>query len=272
MEWSKLKNIILLLLVSVNAFLLILVGVQESRAARYEEDTRQAAVRVLEQSGITFGPERVPQEAGLSPLTVTRDRESEAIVAQTLLGDVSREGENDVRHRYSSVQGTAEFSMNGTFSVRFQPGAWAKEHERSYEDASQSCLERIDFQGTLISSESGERPGQTVLTYYQNWEGTPLFYGQVNQLWQDETLRRMAGQRRSGTRTAASDATVLVRFLAGVTEGGFVCSRIDEMNAGYLLVSGTTRPVELTPVWRITTDSGAYYVDAITGELSPTED
>ena len=35
MEWSKLKNIILLLLVSVNAFLLILVGVQESRAARY---------------------------------------------------------------------------------------------------------------------------------------------------------------------------------------------------------------------------------------------
>ena len=101
MEWSKLKNIILLLLVSVNAFLLILVGVQESRAARYEEDTRQAAVRVLEQSGITFGPERVPQEAGLSPLTVTRDRESEAIVAQTLLGDVSREGENDVRHRNS---------------------------------------------------------------------------------------------------------------------------------------------------------------------------
>lgn len=171
----QIKNIILLLLVSVNAFLLILVGVQESRAARYEEDTRQAAVRVLEQSGITFGPERVPQEAGLSPLTVTRDRESEAIVAQTLLGDVSREGENDVRHRYSSVQGTAEFSMNGTFSVRFQPGAWAKEHERSYEDASQSCLERIDFQGTLISSESGERPGQTVLTYYQNWEGTPFF-------------------------------------------------------------------------------------------------
>ena len=264
MEWSKLKNIILLLLVSVNAFLLILVGVQESRAARYEEDTRQAAVRVLEQSGITFGPERVPQEAGLSPMTVTRDRESEAIVAQTLLGDVSREGENDVRHRYSSVQGTAEFSMNGTFSVRFQPGAWAKEHERSYEDASQSCLERIDFQGTLISSESGERPGQTVLTYYQNWEGTPLFSCQVTLLWQDDTLLRIEGQRLSGT--------VLVRFLAGVTEGGFVCSRIDEMNAGYLIVSGTTRPVELTPVWRITTDSGAYYVDAITGELSPTED
>ena len=203
---------------------------------------------------------------------------AQSVFAIPLLGDVSREGENDVRHRYSSVQGTAEFSMNGTFSVRFQPGAWAKEHERSYEDASQSCLERIDFQGTLISSESGERPGQTVLTYYQNWEGTPLFSCQVTLLWQDDTLLRMEGQRLSGTITSSSEeetlsaATVLVRFLAGVTEGGFVCSRIDEMNAGYLIVSGTTRPVELTPVWRITTDSGAYYVDAITGELSPTED
>ena len=67
MEWSKLKNIILLLLVSVNAFLLILVGVQESRAARYEEDTRQAAVRVLEQSGITSARSGSPRRPD-SPL------------------------------------------------------------------------------------------------------------------------------------------------------------------------------------------------------------
>ena len=53
----------------------------------------------------------------------------------------------------------------------------------------------------------------------------------------------MEGQRLSGTITSSSEeetlsaATVLVRFLAGVTEGGFVCSRIDEMNAGYLIVA-----------------------------------
>ena len=143
MEWSKLKNIILLLLVSVNAFLLILVGVQESRAARYEEDTRQAAVRVLEQSGITFGPERLPADTQLRPLTVTRDRESEAQVAQTLLGSAERQGENEVRQLYVGEGGTAEFSMNGTFSVSLQPGAWVKEHDRSHADASQACLERI---------------------------------------------------------------------------------------------------------------------------------
>lgn len=46
----------------------------------------------------------------------------------------------------------------------------------------------------------------------------------------------MEGQRLSGTITSSSEEEtlppVLVRFLAGVTEGGFVCSRIDEMNAG----------------------------------------
>ena len=87
----------------------------------------------------------------------------------------------------------------------------------------------------------------------------------------------MEGQRLSGTITSSSEeetlsaATVLVRFLAGVTEGGFVCSRIDEMNAGYLIVSGTTRPVELTPVWRITTDSGLL-CGRHNGRALPTED
>ena len=134
------------------------------------------------------------------------------------------------------------------------------------------------FPGPLSSPPSPvSARGKAVLTYYQNWEGgtPPVFLPvQVTLLWQDDTLLRIEGQRLSGTITSSSEeetlsaATVLVRFLAGVTEGGFVCSRIDEMNAGYLIVSGTTRPVELTPVWRITTDSGAYYVDAIT-ESSP---
>ena len=59
MEWSKLKNIILILLLCVNAFLLVLAGIQESRSARYEEETRQAAVDVLEQNGIAFALERL---------------------------------------------------------------------------------------------------------------------------------------------------------------------------------------------------------------------
>ena len=64
---------------------------------------------------------------------------------------------------------------------------------------------------------------------------------------------------------------LLVRFLAGINEGGYVCSRIDSMTAGYLSGGSTTRQVQLTPVWRFVTDTGAYYVNAVTGEFSPLE-
>ena len=42
------------------------------------------------------------------------------------------------------------------------------------------------------------------------------------------------------------------------------------MTPGYLL-SGAARPVDLTPVWRIDTDSGSYYVDAYAGTLTPAQ-
>ena len=50
-----------------------------------------------------------------------------------------------------------------------------------------------------------------------------------------------------------------------------MCSRIDAMDGGYLLSSNTTRQVQLTPVWRFVTDTGTYYVNAVTGEFSPLE-
>ena len=65
-------------------------------------------------------------------------------------------------------------------------------------------------------------------------------------------------------------ATVLVRFLAGLNEGNYVCSSIDGMRAGYV-VSGASRSGQLTPVWRVETDTGAYDVDGVTGALVPVE-
>lgn len=271
MEWPKLKNIILLLLVCVNAVLLVLSAMQAGRSARYAEETRQAAVQALAQGGISFELERLPQDLSFSPLLVTRERESEAEVARLLLGEVLRQDENDVRHRYASQSGTAEFTMNGSFSVQFQSDGWVKEHERSYEDASRSCLERMGLSCSLVSAEVNG--SSAALTFCQEWEGVPIFSCLITLNWQGDELVRIEGQRLSGAAVPSegaplSTAGILIRFLAGVNEGGYVCSRIVEMTPGYL-ISGSSRPVELTPVWRIGTDSGDYYVDAITGVLTP---
>ena len=129
--------------------------------------------------------------------------------------------------------------------------------------------------GTLEDLEmSGS---DAVVTYCQSWEDSPLFFCPVIFYWQGEDLVRVEGQRLDGTVSESSNTkllsttTILVQFLAGINEGGYVCSRIDAMDGGYLLSSNTTRQVQLTPVWRFVADTGTYYVNAVTGEFSPLE-
>lgn len=275
MEWSKLKNVILLMLLCVNIILLLLVGSQASQDKRYQAETRQAAQAVLEQGGIDFTLDEFPNDLALPVTTVTRDRTGEADIAAALLGEVTLEGESEVRPRYSGPGGVAEFSMNGSFTITLTPGTWRLESDQDYESSSQACLEAMGFTGTLSDTE--QTGAETVLTYCQCWEGSPLFSCTIRLHWQENDLVQVEGQRLDGsisasvTKSLLSTPTILVRFLAGIKEGGYVCSRIDAMDGGYLLSSNTTRQVQLTPVWRFVTDTGTYYVNAVTGEFSPLE-
>ena len=52
MEWSKIKNIIIIILLTVNAFLLISVADREWKSAQYQEEARLGAVEVLRSNRI----------------------------------------------------------------------------------------------------------------------------------------------------------------------------------------------------------------------------
>ena len=273
MEWSKLKNVILLMLVCVNLILLLLVGTQAGQDRRYRDETRQAAVQVLEQGGVTYALEEIPDDLTLPVLTVTRDRSGEADMAAALLGEVTQQGESEVRPRYVGPGGSAEFSMNGSFTIALQPGTWTREPGQDYEQASARCLEAMGFSGVLQDFVlAGD---EAALTYCQQWDGAPLFSCAVTLSWSEDSLLQVEGQRLAGSAAASeqsllSTPTILVRFLEGVNKGGYVCSRIDQMTCGYLS-SGNSRQIQLNPVWRFTTDTGAYDVDARTGDFSPAE-
>lgn len=274
MEWSKLKNVILLMLVCVNVILLLLVGSQARLDNQYREETKEAALSVLEQGGISFQLDELPENLTLPVVTVTRDRSNESAVASALLGEVTLQGENEVRPRYTGQNGTAEFSINGSFTITLQPGVYTLEG-RDYDKSSQNCLKAVGLSGTL--ADKSLDGSETVLTYFQNWEGIPVFSCPVTLRWEGEDLIGIEGTRLEGAVSSSAEdgllstSTVLVRFLAGVNAGGYVCSRIEDMTPGYLSSSTTTRQVQLTPVWRFTTDTGIYYVDALTGDFTPAE-
>ena len=52
MEWGRLKNLIILILLIVNGFLLVLVATRREESARYERMALEQTVQALERRGV----------------------------------------------------------------------------------------------------------------------------------------------------------------------------------------------------------------------------
>ena len=87
MEWRKVKNIIILVLLLVNGFLLVLVAFRKGEAHRYEQTALLQAVQALKNSGIEVDIHAVAPVDGLPALTVERDTAREARMTGALLGE-----------------------------------------------------------------------------------------------------------------------------------------------------------------------------------------
>ena len=83
MRSSKIKNIIILMLLLVNAFLLVLVGGRSWHSQQTLRETGERMVVILERNGVEFLPREVPGELELPPRRVQAvplDREGAALL------------------------------------------------------------------------------------------------------------------------------------------------------------------------------------------------
>ena len=87
MEWRKLKDLIILILLVVNGFLLVLVWARRDESVSYERSALERTVQVLENSGIEVDLSACAPADGLPPLSVERDVEREADVWTLDTGD-----------------------------------------------------------------------------------------------------------------------------------------------------------------------------------------
>ena len=137
--------------------------------------------------------------------------------------------------------------------------------------AALELMKILEFDGEIL-----DYPGESALAVYlrQVWEGVHLFNQQAVILWDDTGITEITSARRlygepeeDPGRQTITLATALIDFYNGLNRLGDVCSRVDGIEPGYLSVTSLSRQMELTPVWRITTDTGAYQLDLVSGEV-----
>lgn len=271
MEWPKLKNIIILILLLANLFMLSMVLIQERDAAQYQKQALDNAVSVLENNGIHMDRHLIPDEMELNVLTVERDLETEKTLAEVLLGTCEVSELGGGRYAYESSLGSAEFRSNGNFSITFLSGTRSTRKIGGEEEHAQVLLKEAGLTAEFDSRE--EVDGRVVLTYHQTWQNTPVHSCVLTVEYESGILQSMSGLRLLGTPQSGNDKsepisapTALMRILNGINDLGDICNEITAMEPGYLM-STATETIRLIPVWNVTTDTGAYSLNALTGVL-----
>lgn len=267
MPWSKLKNIILLILLLTNLCLLGLVAGQSLQNSRQRSQTRESAVQFLTERGVQVDEGIIPDSIELLPQTAERDLAQEKKAAESLLkGEVKEEAKGGEIYRYVNAQGMVQFHSDGTFSAQLEPGVYPVGEDQVGGCA--AALEAVGFQGTFLKeTEEG-------LLFRQTWEGAELFSQQVTVSCTDGSVTAMTGGHRlvgqpqvDATKQTITIPTALVSFLNGVSTLGDVCGRIDAIQEGYVCSVSLSGSMTMTPAWQVTTDTGKYQLDTVTGEV-----
>ena len=276
MEGSKIKNIVLLILLAVNVFLLVQVADQEHKSARYQEENRAGAVEVLSRQNIALSMEELPGERSLPPLEInTRDKAGEAAMAAALLGETGGGAEQGGPAAYRSGAGEGLFFSNGRFSFTFTAGIPLEGKEPGRHAV--ECMKAAGYEARVQSVEALEDGGVRV-HLRQLFAGEEIFNYGAALTYRDGRLWSIEGQRLAGTPAEADGAaqglsvsTVLIRFLGGVREGIYLCSEIQDLRLGYSASTDAGGTGKLTPVWLVVTNAGDFFVDGIDGTFSPAE-
>lgn len=267
MEWSKIKNIIILMLVMTNLFLLGLVVQEEREARQLEREALENAVVFLSQRGIQIDQEIVPERMDLPSQQVERALEREQALAEALLGaPVQVDALGGQVYRYTGPRGSIQFHNDGTFSAQLDTVSLPRVGEDVGQWA-QKLLAKLDFEGEVLDAQEDS----AILR--QLWKHTPLLNHRVELRWDQEGVR-LTGRRLTGEPSSVKGQgsmtvpTALMDIFTGLNRLGDVCSQITQIQQSYVSMSTLHGSMTLRPVWYIATDTGFYQLDTVSGQLS----
>lgn len=111
METYRLKNIAILILLLLNAFLLMLLGYQYMQSRQSDEDMVEQMHVLFSGNQLSLSDSVDLLQPVLSPLTLSRSTEMEANMADALLGeDVESASQGGGIYSYSSPAGSLQFA------------------------------------------------------------------------------------------------------------------------------------------------------------------
>ena len=266
MDRFRLKNIIILILVLVNGFLL--ASLAQRRGAEQDSFRRTAEqlVALFQADGMTLDPGAISRDAPPDGVTLSRDTAQEEQAAAFLLGDsLSASDQGGGIFHYAGPGGEALFRSSGGFEAsgvlaEGDAESFCRDFCRTFSYETPDI--RLDGEGSGVFSAAGV------------YGKLPVFNCLVTFTIEDGVLTSVSGTLLPRTGGAAlsesqplSAAGALVAFQRMRRESAAVASAVTDTRLCYeLQASGAS--LSLTPAWRIATDTEDYYVNCFTGAVT----
>jgi len=267
-DGSRIKNVILIVLLLTNAFLLGLLLLDKSEEREASEEGWRQLTAVFAKNGIQLSGTVRQQAETLGPYSLRRDAGEERRAVEKLLGKLNFQDLGGNIYFYNGVNGQATFRGTGEFDIVMNAGVVAAGDDPVREAAGVLRKLGIDYDRENIAVEADST--MTVVEFPLVWRDAQVFNAGVTFTFSREDLILISGRRLPDVETGRDGAgfspeTLLMRFLRAVGEGGYVCSEVRELGCGYIMSVPVSGDVELVPVWRIGTDAGDYYFNGLTG-------
>lgn len=263
MQWDRVKNILIVILLAVNLFLIGNLGAKAWQSESQKEELEDNLRTLLVQQGLELDASfELPADQTLPVLSLDRSRSEEEKVALAMLGEeTERLEQEDGDVRFEGEKGWLVWKADGTLVGEVETEQESPSKESDTRQQARSLLEDwglwSDGASISVSSVTAVLRGTVAAMPVHNRTITLSFERngvvRVQGLWSFGTPYTTA--RGSGISCTAADA--LLAFAAAAPEAGTVLS----MTAGYRLQADGNRRMQLTPTWKIETNTGEYLVD-----------
>jgi|GEM_PF-2243865 hypothetical protein len=266
MPTGKVKSMVLALLLAANLAFGGLLLYRMQQAARFEQDTLHQAIALLEEEAGLRMPQTLPAAMPLAPFVATRSAEDDLRFMESFLGASTAEDQGGGLVRYTSAAGDGHLRRNAAFDLLYH-NSIRLENERPVELAAR-LLAAAGIEAQMLSAApANDEP----LVYQQLIDGTPILGYHIVFTFQRGELVTVSGyyvpphrQTQAFAVEPLDMATLLTRFYAGLRHGSYLCRELSVVSVAYQ--SDSTG--QFLPLWMLRTDTGVFYLDAMTGAMS----
>ncbi len=274
MPVSKLKNLTILILLLANLALLGILLPGRRAQAQEAASLRQSLSELYAAQDVALDPEVIPDTVTLYVLELAEAPGADLQVAEALLGPDVLAQDDSTRYlrTFQSSSGTCSISRTGVFHAQLTD----QRENSDLTKAAKSTLKAMCYAYSALSEPVRLRAGVYQATAVQSVLSMPVFESDLTLTYSNGCLTALDGVFYTGTDLTRvseahclSAADALVAFLSARYGLGWMGGEITAMEQGYLRSeTASAGAIHLTPVWKLSTDTGQFYINGLSGEIT----